>query len=221
VSKPIDATGSIVWHTYQTAEHEPATEADHARAVEILAWVRTLDASEMDERTGEPSYLASLAYSCRGTVSLFASCIAASAVQAYEREQARRVADGAWTNGYAGKPDDKVVLDLVVRRSLGWALACADTKGRQVIVKQRLYKTDGERVEVGDSIRVSAIVNRCSIFRDVDQTLLKTAAVYRPTETLPGPVQKRAREQAEREGTETPAWAVAASKASRRHTAQV
>jgi hypothetical protein len=137
-------------------------------------------------------------------------------VQAYEREQQRRATEVTYTRGFVrGNPGDGVVIELTVRRVLRWALICQDADGHAVICRKKTYKTDDATVAVGDVVRVSAKLGETSTYNGVDQSFLTAPAIYRLTDTMPASVTKRAREQAQREGADVPAWAVQAPQAKR------
>lgn len=213
---PTQATGSKVWLAYQTAEHVAPLPEDYARAEEIVAWIGTLDRDEYayNARRGEydPTYHANLARaldnSDTGVHSHDANMLASS-VTAYARELERRQRDAAWTNEWVpGKIDDAVVLSLTVRRSLGWALACADSAGRQVLVRKQQY-SDGARVQIGDMIRVSGSIGGLNEYRGTKQTFISRPTVFRLHDELSSPIRKKARAMFERNGEPVPSWAEA------------
>ena len=213
VVEPINpqATGDRVWHAYQTAQHVAPIADDFDHAAEIVAWSETLDRDQYDRDTLELTYISNLARhfddSARGGVHERSANMLASAVGAYARERARRLQDAEWTNGWhPGNEGDAVVIDATVRRDLRWALACADSEGRQILVRKHEYKTGGA-IEIGDTVRISGSIGGLNVYRGVKQTFISRPSVYRTTDKLSPGIVKKAAAMFERLGQVVPEWA--------------
>jgi hypothetical protein len=205
------ATGDKVWHAYQTAQHIAPCPNDFVQAEEIVKWSETLDRDQYNRDTMELTYISNLARhfdsAMRSGVHEREANMLASAVGAYDRELARRAQDAVWTNSwFEGNEGDAVVIDATVRRNLGWALACADSQGRQILVRKHEYKTGGD-IEIGDTVRISGSIGGLNTFRGVKQTFISRPSVYRPTDKLSPGIVKKAAAMFERLGQELPAWA--------------
>lgn len=204
-------TGQKVWHSYQTGEHVSPTMDDHAHAERVIAWIGTLNPEEIDRRNYEPTWHASLALALgrsRTGVCLRDACLMASGFSAHKRELERRRSIAEWTQGWLpGQSGDPVVLTLKVRRSLYWALACADERGRQVLLKVYGYKKTKEPIKIGDEVLVSAKIHSFIEYHGQTQTLLQRASVY-PAQSKPSSaICKKARGMFERLNEPVPEWA--------------
>jgi hypothetical protein len=169
-------TGRNVLAAMRAAEHEQPTGADIETADGVIAWLDVLVASDV----GRSQYVTRLLDAAAltqpiegkgGGVKQSLANVIASAVPAYLREHAVAPISERLNEILPGvQPGETIEIVLTVERSLGFAVQCADERGRCV-----LLRGFSGRPEIGASLRIRGDINSMTIYNGTRQTIIDRA----------------------------------------------
>ena len=199
------ATGRSVWASMQTATHEPVTDEDRARSVEVATMVDIL--SGEFGRTVDTILRSRVEWRDANTLAALYSIHAREAAKCNEHVP-------------HCSPGSKVVLDLTVVSMPTWVendfsgygliskwrVNFVDADGRGVTwVTSSPNTVDDDALEVGDSVRVTSTVKALGDYKGMAQTTLSRPSVRAADEvTKSAPAMRK---WAKASGFPCPAWA--------------
>lgn len=178
-------TGRIVLSAMRASEHEQPTGADIEVADGVIAWLDALAAADV----GRSQYVTRLLDSAAltqpiegkgGGVKQPLANVIASAVPAYLREHATPAIPDRLNEILPGvQPGETIERELTVERHLGFALQCADERGRCVLLRGM----SREHVP-GTTIRIRGEVTSMTIYNGTRQTIVDRASIVQDLPAL-------------------------------------